>query len=174
MHNDALRLFFALSCPGELAEQIVLWRDSLHLGGRPVIAANLHLTLAFLGRQPSSRLPDLRGLAATVQVSTFDLCLDRLVRRRSGLLYLAPSQSPAGLLELAEQLRQALLSGGFSLEARPFLAHLTLMRRCGGRPPQDCPTFDWPVGHFTLLASEPGPHGSVYQRLQQWPLLRND
>ena len=174
MKNDTLRLFFALPCPTQLAEQIVSWHDSLQLKGRPVIPANLHMTLAFLGQQPSSRLADLRTLAATVQGVAFELRLDRLVRRRNGLLYLAPSQPPAALLELVERLGEALLAGGFRLEERSFLAHLTLMRSCSGQPPPDCPTFDWPVSHFALLASETGPQGSVYHQLQQWPLLRID
>ncbi|QLC72273.1 RNA 2',3'-cyclic phosphodiesterase [Pseudomonas sp. LPB0260] len=174
MHDDTLRLFFALSCPPGLAERIGLWHDGLHLPGRPVPPANLHLTLAFLGQQPGSRLAELKGLAATVQSRAFELQLDRLVHRRNGLLYLAPSQPPAALLELVEQLHEALLGGGFGLEARPFLAHLTLLRRCSTRRPKARPTFDWPVDHFALFASETGPSGSVYQQLQQWPLLRND
>jgi RNA 2',3'-cyclic 3'-phosphodiesterase len=174
MHDDTLRLFFALSCPPGLAERIALWRDALELRGRPVIPANLHLTLAFLGQQPGSRLAELKGLAATVRSAAFELQLDRLVHRRNGLLYLAPTRPPTALLELVDQLHEALLGSGFGLENRPFLAHLTLLRRCSARPPKACPTFDWQVGHFALLASQTGPSGRVYQQLQQWPLLRND
>jgi RNA 2',3'-cyclic 3'-phosphodiesterase len=174
MHDDNLRLFFALSCPPSLAERIAIWREALHLPGRPVIPASLHLTLAFLGRQPRSCLAALKGLAATVQCEAFELQLDRLLQHRDGLLYLAPSQPPAALLELVDQLLGALLAGGFSLEDRAFLAHLTLLRRCSARPPQTCPTFDWPVDHFALFASVAGPDGSVYTQLQRWPLLRND
>ncbi|WP_246533160.1 RNA 2',3'-cyclic phosphodiesterase [Pseudomonas lalucatii] len=166
-----MRLFFALRCPTGLAERIAEWRDGQRLSGRPVVAANLHLTLAFLGQQPSTRLGELRGLAAALQATAFELRLDRLVHRRNGLLYLAPSEPPAALLDLAGQLHLALRTAGFTLEERSFLAHLTLMRRCSARPPPTCPTFDWSVGHFALLASETSQRGGLYQQLEQWPLL---
>ncbi len=56
MPDRSLRLFFALPCPPPLAERIGRWRDSRPLSGRQVATANLHLTLAFLGPVPSSRL----------------------------------------------------------------------------------------------------------------------
>ena len=45
------RLFFAIELPGDVQQQIVHWRAASFPGdaGRPVAAANLHLTLAFLG-----------------------------------------------------------------------------------------------------------------------------
>ena len=174
MTSDALRLFFALHCPPALAASIATWRDSLQLSGRPVAQANLHLTLAFLGQQPRARVAELLSLAATLQLPAFDLHLDRLVRRRSGLVYLAPSQAPDGLLELAQTLRDALLTAGIPLENRPFLAHLSLLRHCPRLPPAATPSFDWPATHFALFASERAPCGSQYQQLQQWPLWRND
>lgn len=174
MKNDVLRLFFALGCPLELAEAISTWRSSLHLHGRPVAAANLHLTLAFLGQQPRARVPELLGLAARLQVPAFELRLDRLVRRRNGLVYLAPSQPIEGLLNLAQALRDALLAAGIGLENRPFLAHLSLLRHCPKLPPDVIPSFDWPATDFALYASEQGAHGTQYRQLQQWPLLRND
>lgn len=174
MKDDALRLFFALHCPPRLAAAIVAWRDGLALSGRPVAAANLHLTLAFLGQQPRARVPELLDLAAALRVPPFELHLDRLVRRRNGLVYLTPRQAPDELLVLVGALREALLAAGVSLENRPFFAHLSLLRHCPRVPPDATPSFDWPATHFALFASEQGPHGSQYQQLQQWPLGRND
>ena len=48
---ESKRLFFAIELPTPLQRQIVRWRAD-HFppeAGRPVAAANLHLTLAFLG-----------------------------------------------------------------------------------------------------------------------------
>lgn len=174
MTSDTLRLFFALHCPPALAASIATWRDGLRLNGRPVAQANLHLTLAFLGQQPRARVPELLSLAAALRLPAFDLHLDRLVRRRGGLVYLTPSQTPSGLLELAQALRDALLAAGISLENRPFLAHLSLLRHCPRLPPAASPSFEWPATHFALFASERGPDGSQYQQLQQWALWRND
>ncbi|NQD94521.1 RNA 2',3'-cyclic phosphodiesterase [Pseudomonas sp. CrR25] len=174
MKNDALRLFFALDCPPQLAVAIAAWRDELRLGGRPVATANLHLTLAFLGQQPRARLAELMQIGASLHAPAFDLHLDRLVRRRNGLLYLTSSQPSSGLLELAERLRNALLEVGFDLECRPFFAHVSLLRHCPKLPPGLTPSFDWPARYFTLFASEQGPSGIRYRQVDQWPLWRND
>ncbi len=55
------KLFFAL--PAEaLAPDLVAWRDQLPWPGQPVPAANLHLTLAFLGE--ADQLTTTRLMAA--------------------------------------------------------------------------------------------------------------
>ncbi len=90
MPDRSLRLFFALPCPPPLAERIGRWRDGRPLPGRQVATANLHLTLAFLGQVPSARLEALLDMAAAIEAAPFDLCLDRLLRWRNGILLLAP------------------------------------------------------------------------------------
>jgi RNA 2',3'-cyclic 3'-phosphodiesterase len=174
MKDDSLRLFFALRCPPRLAEAITTWRDDLHLPGRPVATANLHLTLVFLGQQPLTQLPTLLSLAASVQVPVFDLHLDHLGRFNNGLLYLAPSRPPVALQGLAQGLRDALQEAGIRLDDRPFRAHLSLLRRCPRLPDDATPSFDWPVSHFGLFASEQSAHGSHYRQLQHWPLRPNE
>ena len=174
MKNDVLRLFFALSCPLELAEAISTWRSSLHLHGRPVAAANLHLTLAFLGQQPRSRVAELQGLAGGLRAKAFELHLDRLGRHRNGLLYLAPSHTPKALLELVELLCSNLSSAAIQLDNRPFRAHLSLLRHCPMQAIDADPCFDWPVTRFSLFASEQNTRGTHYRQLHTWPLLRND
>ncbi len=174
MKVETLRLFFALDCPAPLAECIASWREGLRLRANPVAPANLHLTLAFLGQQPAECLAQLRALAAAIAAPRFELCLDRLKRRRNGLLYLAPSQPPAALKQLADDLQQRLLARGFDLDNRPFFPHLTLARRCHRLDSQDQPSFDWPVKDFVLMASELGRQGPEYHRLGRWPLLPND
>ncbi|MBF4651936.1 RNA 2',3'-cyclic phosphodiesterase, partial [Serratia marcescens] len=49
--SNSRRLFFALSLPDALQQQVIRWRAEAFApeAGRPVAAANLHLTLAFLG-----------------------------------------------------------------------------------------------------------------------------
>ncbi|MDA7085655.1 RNA 2',3'-cyclic phosphodiesterase [Pseudomonas sp. SA3-5] len=171
MKNDDLRLFFALGCPPELAEAIATWRSHLHLPGRPVATANLHLTLAFLGQLPRARVAELQGLGGVVHAPVFDLHLDRLGRHRNGLLYLAPSHTPEALLELVEQLNTSLSSAAIQLESRPFRAHLSLLRHCPTQPIDANPSFDWPVTRFSLFASEQNTRGTHYRPLHTWPLL---
>lgn len=174
MKDDVLRLFFALGCPPELAEAITTWRSNLHVPGRPVVAANLHLTLAFLGQLPRARVAELQGLAGGLRAKAFDLQLDRLGRHRNGLLYLAPSHTPEALLELVERLYSNLSSAAIQLDNRPFRAHLSLLRRCPLQPIDANPCFDWPVTRFSLFASEQNTRGTHYRPLHSWPLLRAD
>lgn len=174
MPHESLRLFFALDCPPQQAAAIAAWRAGLQLPGRAVAASKLHLTLAFLGQVPLPRVVAAQALAANLNAAAFELRLDRLGRFANGLLYLAPSQPPDGLLELAGNLQTGLREAGFNLQDRPFRAHLSLMRRCPELPADVTPSFDWPVDHFALFASEAVAGGRHYRCLQHWPLGRND
>jgi 2'-5' RNA ligase len=169
MTVDQLRLFFALPCPPPLATAICAWREREAPGGRPVDAANLHLTLAFLGAQPASCLAPLLTLAAQVPGECCELRLDRLGRWRGGVLHLAPSRVPQALDELQRQLYARLSSAGFELEPRAFRPHLTLARHYP-QPPTGTQTFDWPLRHFALFCSQNDGRGSAYRLLGQWPL----
>ncbi len=72
------RLFFAISLPDELQQQLVRWRAEhfAEEAGRPVVAANLHLTLAFLGEVSAETSQHLQTLASRIVQPGFDLDLD--------------------------------------------------------------------------------------------------
>lgn len=165
-----LRLFFALPCPTALATSICDWRDSQDLGGRPVAPANLHLTLAFLGSQPVTKLDGLRQLGSHLRTDAFMLRLDQMQTIGHGFACLIPSQVPPPLSQLVEQLHAGLSAHGFALDSRPFLPHLTLSREVQKRPNTHPPAFKWQVEGFGLFASESTENGVHYQALQDWPL----
>lgn len=171
MPDRSLRLFFALPCPPPLAERIGRWRDGRPLPGRQVATANLHLTLAFLGQVPSARLKALLAIEA----APFDLCLDRLLRWRNGILLLAPSQPPGALLRLRRALRSGLAELELPVETRPFSAHLTLARDAApleNAPPP--PTFVWQVDRFSLFCSQNDAASVRYRTLGRWALCGED
>ncbi len=72
------RLFFAISLPDEMQQQLVHWRaDNFPAeAGQPVVAANLHLTLAFLGEVAPQTSQQLQTLASRIIQPGFDLDLD--------------------------------------------------------------------------------------------------
>ncbi len=125
-----MRLFIALPLGKEAMEAAAAWQAALRragVGGSFTRPENLHLTLAFLGEQPS---PEKAGEALTaLEAPAGELVLDRCeVFRRSDILYLAPGDdAPARTVALA--LERELRSRGFRLEERSFKAHLTLCRR---------------------------------------------
>ena len=98
----ALRVFFALVPPPELAQSLgTLARDvARRARGRPVPAENVHLTLAFVGAWPHARLPELRDAGAQLRGAPIELRLDTLGGfRRAGVAWIgAATMSPLAVL----------------------------------------------------------------------------
>ena len=169
-HADTLRLFFAVPCPPEQAAAIAQWRDGQLPSGRKVVPENFHLTLAFLGAQPATRLEALKHLAAAIEAPSFELKLDGLIALGKGFVCLRPQSPPAALLQLATSLGQALGAQGIVLDSRPFLPHLTLARQAELPPRCTPPTFSWAADRFVLYLSENTRDGVRYRELGNWPL----
>lgn len=167
------RLFFAL-WPDEAAAQ-VLHRVGREVeessGGRLMARETLHLTLAFLGHVPETRLSELAVIGAALRAEPFHLALDRLgYWAHNQILWAGCGEPPAALLALATQLHEALGAAGFPLDARPYAPHLTLLRkaRCETAP-QLARVVSWPVREVLLIESLPG-GATRYVPLQRWSL----
>jgi 2'-5' RNA ligase len=151
------RLFFAL-WPDDRARAAlapVARRLAGEGGGRPVPAANLHLTLAFLGDVAQDRIEAALGAASGIRGERFELVLDRTgAFRRAGVGWAGPSAVPAALVNLQAALDSALRAAGFTLEDRPFVPHLTLARKIV-RPvaASAIEPVAWPVERFALVES---------------------
>lgn len=78
--SNSRRLFFALSLPDALQQQVIRWRAEAFApeAGRAVAAANLHLTLAFLGEVTAQKELALRKLAGRIVQPGFSMRLDDL------------------------------------------------------------------------------------------------
>ena len=170
------RLFFALlpdaAARGDLdALARELARET---GGKAVPAANVHLTLAFLGPVPRDRLAQIEaiGAAAAQGAAAFDVALDRVGHFRAARVAWA-GQAPthAALQRLFDRLRTELASAGLPAEQRPFHPHATLARHCR-RPPADMPWpgTRWRAEALALMASETLPGGARYRAVASWPL----
>ena len=140
--------------------------------GRPPAENNVHLTLAFLGEQPSSKVEALRKLASGIGATRFGLTLDEIgCFRRSGVAWLGASAPQAKLLALQARLALALRDDGFPVDERPYTPHLTLARRIRASIQRSLPTpIVWEVNSFALVASEFGGAAPTYRRLAEWPL----
>jgi 2'-5' RNA ligase len=139
-------------------------------GGRAVPAANLHLTLVFLGDVPEDRVGIAKRVAAGIRGAAFRLALDRLgAFRRAGVGWAGPSCPPGALGDLQSCLERALRSAGFVPEDRPFVPHLTLARKLA-RPVMETAVdpVAWDVERFALVASARGK--GAYVRLADWEL----
>jgi 2'-5' RNA ligase len=165
-----LRVFFALV--PDVATQAslgVLARDvAMRAGGRAIVDANIHLTLAFVGDVGADRIDVLRGVVDILPREAFLLALDCVgAFRHSDIAWIAPSHVPASLLELQSRLAAALAKNDFEIEQRPFHAHVTLARRCtrNAAKAARAKPIEWRVERVALLASIAGNGGVCYREL---------
>ena len=143
-----------------------------HTGaGRPIPDANLHLTLAFLGKVEETRIPSLLAATRALELPAFDLRIDRRGRwPRSGILWLAPAAPPAALNRLVKGIWGALEPLAFWSDFRDFRPHVTIARRCGRGGRGEVAPVDWPVRDFALMVSDLDHKGAAYRVLERWPL----
>ena len=139
-------------------------------GGRLMKEESLHLTLAFLGSLPSERAEEARRVADTIAAAPFDVSLDHLAYWRHNRILWAGGNIPP-LAALAGTLTRGLRAAGFQLDARPFVAHMTMLRdaRCDEAPAQPTPVV-WRTSEFVLAESRTSPEGSHYEIVGRWRL----
>jgi len=173
------RLFFALSLPEDMQQQLVRWRADTFPAeaGVPVAAANLHLTLAFLGDVTAETSQRLQTLASRIIQPGFDLDLDDAGHwPRPSVVWLGCQRAPRGLLQLASLLRAQAARHGCHQSPQPFHPHITLLRHATqlvALPPRG---FHWHfrVSRFSLFASEYSRGRTRYRALASWPLSSQD
>lgn len=173
--SESKRLFFAIEMPAPIQRQIVRWRAD-HFApeaGRPVAAANLHLTLAFLGDVSPEKQQALAAMAGRIRQPGFTLTLDDAGQwLRSRVVWLGTRQPPRGLLQLANMLRAQAARSGCYQSPQPFHPHITLLRDASHAVAIPPPGFQWtfPVKEFVLYESRFASGRTRYTPLQRWTL----
>jgi 2'-5' RNA ligase len=155
------RLFLALWPDPPERHALAAWRDAWHWtrGAAPVRDDKLHMTLHFLGNQPSERVPEfIQGFG--LPFSPFQLVLDVPKLWAHGIAVLEPSAPPDELLLLHARLAEALAALGLTPEERSFRPHVTMARRAtgSGLPDTGAP-IRWDVRRYALVESRPGNGG---------------
>ena len=173
MTGDA-RLFFAASPAPEAQRELGNVAEALErqCGGRAVPVRNMHLTLVFLGNVARSRMARVEAVAATVKAPRFELRLDRVAWwRHNRIVWAGAARCPESLAALVKALEQGLSSEEFHFDARPYVPHVTLLRKARRAPAAaEVPGVAWPVSRFALMESVPRAGGPVYEMLREWPL----
>jgi len=180
-----VRLFFAITLPSDV--QFAISRLRPPDEGRDyrwVHPSLMHLTLAFLGEQPEERLEVLQRVGSEVAQASAPGVL-RLgtaggfgARNVPRVLWVDLDGDLPALLGLQRNLDTALRAAGFTLEDRPFRAHITLARRresaSGGSPTgwpppvTDAPAFR--LRQLTLMHSRLSPRGATYTHVFEFPI----
>jgi 2'-5' RNA ligase len=153
-------------------------------GARWATAAQLHVTVRFLGSVADARVGEIRASLAAVAAGGFQLAL-----ASAGAFPEAATRKPARVLWVGLQPLRPLQDLKAAVDAalgpdpecvdRVYSPHLTLAR-VPGLAPIARDTFlarhagfasaPWPVTHFRLYESKTLPGGPAYQVLQQYPL----
>jgi 2'-5' RNA ligase len=163
------RLFLALWPDKAVRAALAAWRDAWAWprGASPVRNDKLHVTLHFLGNQPSELVPALvDGLE--VPFSPFQLELGVAKLWPHGIAVLEPHAEPDELLALYADLSAALVSLGLQPESRKFRPHVTLARRAvNATVPLSGPPIQWNIESYALVESRPG-NGGGYTVLKYY------
>jgi 2'-5' RNA ligase len=164
------RVFFAVWPDDASADALHRIAGEAHrtCGGRVMRRDTLHLTLAFLGDLSSDRVSEAVRVADAIVAPQFDLVLDRLGYWRHNRILWAGGVPPP-LTFVADTLSERLRAAGFALDARPFVAHMTLLRdtHCDETPMLARPV-GWPVREFVLAESR----CARYDIIGRWPLAQ--
>ncbi|GGY04266.1 RNA 2',3'-cyclic phosphodiesterase [Litchfieldella qijiaojingensis] len=165
-----MRLFFALWPDDALRHELVALARQVQgsCGGRRPRDEAIHLTLAFLGEVSPAQASELADMTRGFHCPAGQWTLDRFGHfRRGGILWLG-SEAPVPALDAVQaRLWQALTDYGFTPPSRPFLPHVTLLRKAR-RPRWDklpAVNLDWHYNKLVLIHSVADGRGRRYDSL---------
>ena len=165
-------MFFALLPDAGVRERLLrLQKDLNQVGGRPVPAENLHLTLLFLGNVEAGKVDAVRNIATEISANRFDLVLDAVGGFRQNnarILWAGPSEPPPELGALHQSLRRQVKRIGLRVKKETYRPHVTLVRKADLRrrlPEKPTWNIPWAVSRCALIASELLPSNSLYKVL---------
>jgi len=172
-----MRLFFGLPVPQSLQLEIAAWRDrNLPPMQRFVPAANYHITLAFLGQIPVSRLDsfidETSRLLSDPSFQQHRISIDQTgFWPKPGILWIGPSHCPDALALLAKRLGTLGQKLGIRSDKRAYQAHITLARHCETpcKPTRE-PDFDLLNQEVVLYESISQRGGVIYEAVEHWRL----
>ena len=177
------RLFFALwpdpamqAALAVAAASAVLEAQNTGSGVRRVPPANFHLTLAFLGSVPLSRLAEVEEVAARCTQSSglrnlpIEIVLDAVEHwRKPQVLVATASETPPAAVVLAESLQRSLIDSGFSPDLKPFRVHATVARKVRRVTHElHIEPVHWRFESLRLIESKTSPDGSSYRPIAEW------
>jgi 2'-5' RNA ligase len=179
-----MRLFTGLDLPETVQERLDLLishlRSRAHIKWSP--AYNLHITTKFIGEWPTERLEELKSALRAIPCSPLEIAVRTLgwfPNPQKPRVFWAGVESTT-LATLAKGTDEACSRLGVAPEERPFSPHLTLARikePVPLQPLRDAVTAienvefgNFSPSYFYLYRSQPGASGSIYSKLQEFPL----
>jgi 2'-5' RNA ligase len=162
------RLFLGVVPDAVSANQLADLLPRVPAPAKSVAAANLHLTLLFLGQSTAMQARQLTTALAALPLPAFSVQLDQwLVWPGPAVLCLAGEVADPALAELYLQLRNVGAACGFAPPQHSLKPHITLARHCKIKP--ELPPLHIRLQPKTMLLfqSESTPQGVCYRPLWQ-------
>ena len=160
-----MRLFLAVNFSDIIIKQILNIQEQLRLQsskGSFTRPENLHLTLVFVGETPEEKLESIFRIMDGSRCTSGDVLFNRtgcFTHSHKELWWIGADPCCPGLT-LLKNIRERLLDGflkaGFSVDKRPFNAHISLGREIRHTAPiiLECPELWIPVNRISLMKSE--------------------
>ena len=172
------RLFVALGCIpfGEDLQRVIAELLSRLPGARSTPPESRHVTLAFLGDVPPSRVPVIKAAcaAAAEDGRAERYVLDRLggFPRAEARIVALQGETPAGLGHLAQDLGERLRAAGVDVDRRPLRMHVTVgrLRDACRIPVQSIDPLRAKAEEIRLYESELLPAGARYHLVSAFSL----
>ncbi len=170
-----MRAFLCLTPAPECALAIEKWAASCWPNiSRRVPAANLHITLAFLGETDRSTIMRITEMMSEQQmVHEFSMLFDKVgYWPQPQVLWLGSHQPAGSVAVLAGYCRQIANRAGIRVSNRQFEPHITIARK-PSMPPQSAlldPAFDLAFDSVQLCESILDRRGARYVVHEEWPL----
>lgn len=181
MEMNMYRLFTAVDLSEEVKDSVCRICSGIP-GGKWVEAAQLHLTMRFIGNADLSLFERIREGLAGVEAKPFELSLRGVGRfppmRNPKVLWVGVETSET-LVCLQHLVEQVLVKCGLAPEERKFFPHITIAR-LKDMPLSPVATFlvknrffstpSFPVTEFHLYSSTLTLHGAIHHREATYPL----
>ena len=157
---ETVRLFVALDIPDDVRAGIAAWssRELTDPALRPVAAANLHITLAFLGWIDFGQVAEVVNEVVNLPPQPVRVQFARAVAAkpaRRPAIWALEAKAPAANELQAQLSRELSISGLYQPEDRPFWAHLTVARTRTERGKRRPLRVERPPGALPETVSEP-------------------
>ena len=138
-------------------------------GARAMRAANLHLTLAFIGALASERIRDVVERLDAIATPAFEWHIDRIGHFAGARVVWAGGPEDPALLRLAANARELLDALRIEYDCKPFVPHVTLLRNVARWPFRTTElqaAIPWPCNRAFLVCSKQGPEGVNYAPME--------
>ncbi len=133
MLKNQARIFVAVNFDISTKKLLMRARDELKKQSKQGVFtadSNFHITLAFIGETDENGVNNAKNTIDEIEFSPFAISLgnvDRFQRREGDIYYIEAAGD--GLVMLANDISDRLRKRGFSIDDRPFKAHITLARQ---------------------------------------------